>query len=274
MKNVKLFKGRLDTVIGSETRETYSLKQVAITLCFCISVFWPISAVQSYTTEKPNLVAPQELTVALILSPPLIMLNSVSGDYDGIMVQATRRLAEKCGIRARFIEAPSWSRAYRMAIMGNADAIIPVSKSQERLAVFHYPTTPQYVLKISAFAAAKNGEKAYTGLQMFVGKRVGKLDNALVEKSFDEFVKTKRVQLSERPTVRSLFEGLLRGRLDYVVGDTLSGTFYAEQLGAKNEIIALEPPIGTSPEYLAFSHKSSLMKDTESALAKCLLQVS
>lgn len=250
------------------------MRLVTIIGCLCLCVFLPVVAAQADAPTQANISAPQELKVALIISPPLIVRESSSGQYGGFMVRATRSLAKKCGIRARFVEAPSWSRAYRMAVEGRADAIIPLSKSQERLATFLYPATPQYVLEMSAFTAATNSETDYKGLSMFTGKRVGKLDNALVEKSFDEFAKSGQIKLSERSTVRGLFESLLRGRLDYVVGDTLSGIFYAEQLGAQNKIRVLKPPLGSSREYLAFSRKSKLMQDTESALAKCLLQIS
>ena len=202
------------------------------------------------------------------------MRGKEPGDFDGVMVRTTLALAKKCAVRAQFIEAPSWSRAYKMAVDGVVDALIPTSKSLERQALFYYPASPQYVLEISVFSAAARNEPIYSGLDMLAGKRIGKLDNALIEETFDTFAKAGHLQLSERATVRRLFQGLLRGRFDYVIGDTLSGNYYAEQLGAGDKIIALEPPIGRSSEYLAFSRKSHLMKAPLTARAKCLLGTS
>lgn len=209
------------------------------------------------------------MTVTFILSPPLVMEGETPGTFVGVMVDAVRRLSQTCGVAPVFIESPSWNRAQAATIRGTTDALMPTNWSQERLAVFHFPDESLFRSQMSVMALKSRGQENYSGLEMFRGKRVGKLDKALIEAEFDRFVGQEGILLSERPTVIALFESLIRDRLDYVVGDVLSAIHYTKEIGFWEKVQVLDPPVGVIPQYLALSRNSPLFADT--ALLDCLL---
>lgn len=239
-----------------------SLRVRLLLLCLCLSVGLP--SVQA--SERP-------LKVTFILSPPLIVGTPDEYVFSGIMIDAVTSLANTCGLKAVFVESPSWSRAQIAAQEGVADALMPTNWSEHRLAHFHFPEEAIYDSEMRVMTLKGYGYESYDGLAMLRGKRVGKLDNALIAPDVDRFLAGPAVILSERPTVLALFENLVRRRLDFVIGDVLSGIHYTSEAGLWDKVQVLEPAIGAIPQYLALSRKSPLFREAGGPdILQCLLE--
>lgn len=216
-----------------------------------------------------------DMTIVTIEGPPLPKADGGYIASGGLGIKEAKTALAACNIKAKFTVSPSWKRGFSMATAGQVDAIIPTNKKPDRIALFHFPAKPFKKMTVVLFTQASNPVSSFSGLEEVLdGKRFGRIAGSSLETSLDAFVAAGRVRLDERTKVRALYEGLLRGRLDYVAEVLEHSAPFIRALQAEDKIKALSPPLGVIPLYIAVSKKSRFAHQPYSQKFSCLMGIS
>lgn len=240
------------------------LRLALLILAMC-QIYQSASATQVAEGTEPD------LTVATIAGPPLPTVRGSNRASEGIGINEAKAAFSHCGLTAKFLISPSWNRAFSMAAEGHVDALIPTNKKQERLALFHFPEKPFKKMTVVLFTNSSNPASEYSGLAMLKDARFGKLAGSSLEPDLDRFIADGYVRLFERTTVISLYEGIMRGRIDYVAEVLEHSGPFLKALKAEKHIKALSPPIGVTPLYIAISKKGSFASNPASPKFQCIM---
>lgn len=218
----------------------------------------------------PARAAEYMLEVAVIHLPPEVIISPDGESLSGSAVESTRFMASQCRADVKFVVSPAWSRAFRMAVDGTTDGIVPTIESSERSKFLFFPKYPAVRSRMSLITTKSSGYKKFTGYEMLDGKRVGRMAGGLVAPQLDVYLQENEVTVSRQHSYYSLFKSLLAGRVDFVAGNRTVYEFYAEQLGFAEEILPLEPVLHEVPQYLALSRAALANHPERNTLYECL----
>jgi len=199
------------------------------------------------------------------------MLDDNTGEIKGEAVEAARAVAAKCQTSLKFVISPAWSRAYRMAVDGTTDGLLPTIASPERRKSLAFPVQPLIQMEMALISKKNDVELQYTGLAMLDRKRVGKLAGGLVTDDFEAYIRSNEVVVFQRHSYLSLLENLIRDRLDFIAGGQKVFQYYADEYGFEDKLQTLKPALGEIPQYFALSKKGITEHPDSSAMYGCLI---
>ncbi len=234
-----------------------------------IILFWSILHVMASpsTAEEPQ---NKPLSIITIdLSSSLERANTPFG-AQGLIAERIERGASTCGLDANVIFAPSWNRAYTIAVDGRVDAIVPAHKTTEREEIFDFAKFPLRETQMNIFTDEHMHSTQISGRKDLDGKRVGILLGAMLEARFDAYVRSGGPVKSEQNSYASLVENLSRHKLDYIAGSTPVIEQEIKNQGL-SKIKAVTPRLGVENVYLALSKNRKNYKDLTRAKINCLM---
>lgn len=190
----------------------------------------------------------------------------------GLIAQRIQNGTKACGIEAKIIFAPSWNRAYAMAMAGRVDAIVPTHKTAEREEIFDFADFPLRETQMNIFTDKHLHPTQISGLEELDNKRVGILLGAMLEAKFDAYVRSGGPVKSEQNSYASLVENLSRHKLDYIAGSTPVIEQEIRNQGLAAEIEVVTPRLGVENVYLALSKNRKHYKDLTDKKINCLMR--
>lgn len=220
---------------------------------------------------QPRLFAQEHiLDVAVINIPPEIVIDPDTQQVTGTVATAARAMAQKCRAKINFIVSPAWSRAFRLAVDGTADAVVPTIESAERSKFLFFPKNPVVRSEMGLIAMKSDGHKSFTGFAMLDNKRIGRIAGGLIAPEFDTYLHENEITVSRQHSYFSLFKSLVAKRVDFVVGNQASYLHFANELNIADEIQLLMPVIHSVPQYLALSRAALANHPERNTLYECL----
>lgn len=201
----------------------------------------------------------------------MVMQHAESGELTGTAIKALESLSVRCGIALDLIVTPSWNRAYMMAQIGIVDGLVPTNFSKERAKFFDFPQASLVKISPALIVRNDNPVRAFQGLEMLRGKRVGVRTNALLEEKFDAFMHSGAAIRVERSNSKSLVEELLSGRVDFIADVPTMIVYHMSASRIPERIRFLHPPLGQSSQFLALSHKRAPHLAAGTVISACLL---
>lgn len=214
------------------------------------------------------------LKVATINIPPLAYMDQETMVVKGTITKKVQSLAEKCNAHVAFIFAPSWARAFNMALKGTADGLIPTTYAETRLKDFDYAKPGLADLGPSLIVRQDSNHIMNTGLDMLENKRVGIRANSIMGGKIDKKLNENTVSVIERADTKGLVQALLHNEVDFIIDSpNVIGYVIDEQL-ARNKIRILKPGLSVSMQYLALSKKRSGHFAPGTTTSDCLLGIS
>lgn len=224
--------------------------------------------VATYATQAETIPI---LKIATINVPPLAYMDPDTMVVTGEVTNKVQDRAASCGVQVAFIFSPSWARAYKMALDGTADGLIPTTYTKDRLSDFEFAQPAFYDLRPSLIVLKESGYKQFTGLNMLQGKRVGVRSKAKLEPSFDAYAASGMLTAIERVNSKGLAEALFSAQAEFIVD---SPGVMAYQIGATQmdaKVRVLQPSLGQSLQHLALSIKRSETFKSGTEVSNCLL---
>lgn len=232
-------------------------------------LFWSCGASAVLALETPR--EEFDLTLVTIESHPMTVLPE-QGEKYAYGSNEAKPVLRRCGVRANIIVAPSWSRAYNMALTGLVDGLMPANKSAERQQHFYFPQSSFTSMAVVVFTNKDNSETKFTGFDMFNGKKFGKLSGSLLTPAFDAFIQKENIEVLERTTLTGLFEMLVQKEVDYAADQALMDANTLKDLEVDDNVRALKPALETAPLYIAISKKGAFAQDPTNTKFKCMLK--
>ncbi len=215
----------------------------------------------------------QILDVTVIHIPPEVIIDPETRGVTGSVAEAARAMARKCRASINFVVTPAWSRAFRLAVDGTVDAVVPTIESAERSKFLFFPKHPVIKSEMGLIAMKSDGHKGFTGFAMLDNKRIGRIAGGLIAPEFDTYLHENEITVSRQHSYFSLFKSLVARRVDFVVGNQASYLHFANELGITDEIQLLTPVIHSVPQYLALSRAALANHPERNTLYECLFTV-
>lgn len=179
-----------------------------------------------------------------------------NGTVAGMATEIITEILKEMNITEYKIELLPWKRALEDLTTGDIRALYSIGHTEERAQVYYYPDEPLFETTWIFFIRQEDKDTLrFTSLDDLKGKQIGVVRGYKYTPAFWEFV--KREQNYEEVTIdEQNYKKLEIGRVDYVLGDYLTGVFLAKKLGITQRIFALtDNPLETVPLYIAFSKK-------------------
>ncbi|RDH42791.1 amino acid ABC transporter substrate-binding protein [Zooshikella ganghwensis] len=203
-----------------------------------------------------TLSAREELELVTLQYPPYEYKDgdTVKGIAVDIVKEAFRRIHQP--IR---IEIHPWARAIKKIKMGDADAIFTAFKTPERELFADYSNEVLIDQVISLYTLKKHPIKFDGNLTALARYRFGVVRKVSYGDTFDRALKDdviKFIMISN--SGESNFQILLIGRVDIVVSNQHGAKYILTELGSQNKVKELNPPLQSTPSYIAFSKKRKL----------------
>ena len=155
----------------------------------------------------------------------------------------------------------SWNRLLEYAETGEVDVLIDVFDLPSRRGFLTYTEDPigyyaQSIVKL------KNDEMiAFTGkLEELEGLNVGLVNGYSYGNEIDEAIRNEVINVDYAPFSEGNFEKLLQGRVDVIIEQTVYALDYIKTHNIEDAVEILEPDVGLSYSYVAFSKKNDLEK--------------
>lgn len=234
----------------------------SIFLLFCVIMAFPTLA---YSTEKEKMVL-----VKGFAYPPY-HLTTEKGQ-EGLFIEIIEAAASMLNMDIAYKLNP-WSKCLSMMKRGEADAMMPLFKTEERAEFMYFYDDNILAYENNSFVILKEKEKdiKYTGdLQEMKPYRIGIMQDYSYGEAFDGADFLLKVKF------RSDIEGILLRKLiekkvHVIIGDPLVINYIALKTGVLDKITSLNPPVLNEPLYIAFSKPRSrkdLAEDFANALKK------
>ncbi len=148
----------------------------------------------------------------------------------------------------------SWADAQAAARDGTADIIFGIYYNDERATYLDY-VRPPFMLDPVVAMVAKGKTFPFTGQDDLVGKKGVTNEGESYGVDFDAFIKD-HLTVARSQGVDKAFEALVSGDADYMIVGLYPGIAEAAQIGVKDKLEALDPPLLTADMFVAFSKKS------------------
>jgi len=164
----------------------------------------------------------------------------------GTYVDIIREVCKRLNIEPEF-RLLSWERAVRDVKKGEADAIFPPIRTEERLEFLYFPSEAMTIKKTAVFAKKGSGIKA-NGLSDLKDKIIG-VNNYSYGAAFDNYNGLIKQYYRD---IKELVQVLNIGRAELVVAADEPFNFFSKQLGLSGnfEIVYV---LSEEKSYVAFS---------------------
>lgn len=189
-----------------------------------------------------------------------------NGQARGFELEIFKTVIAQMGITADYTRYP-WKRCLAAIKNGSADVLISLLKTSERETFTYYPQEPISISKTVFFTRADSAIRYSGSLQDLENYRIGFILGFSYGEAFDRADYLKK---DSALTHRVLIKKLLVGRNDLVAENQTVIERYAKQMGVRERIRVLKPPIHHQKLYAGFSRAGGwqqLCDDFSKALA-------
>lgn len=172
------------------------------------------------------------------------------GIISGVLPDIVKAAAKIIGIESVIFTGYPWKRNLISGQQGVVDAILPVSRTEERSKYLYYPDE-QLVDEKVCFFSKRSLNFHYSGdlmdLKPYI---VGVVDGYSYGKEFDQakFIRRESSSKEER-----MVKKLRGGRFDVGIGNLDVISYHLEEIGYLDQISVHQPCVSIDPLYLAFS---------------------
>jgi len=212
-------------------------------------------------------VTAEPITVVFEEWPPYEFTSN--GAVIGTDAEIIKEAAKRLGITLKFSSVP-WTRALKSVTNGTAEAIISISKNQERLGFLVYPKT-QLNAERKVFFTLKDSKLTIKKFSDLQGLTVGVVRGNSYGKDFDAQTGFKKYETPDQETILKM---LVAKRFDAAITSDLVGFDVARKLGVANQITSHPFIVLEAPLYIAFSKaKGPLANDLADKFSKMLAQL-
>lgn len=198
----------------------------------------------------------------LVLGNPLIapVLFEANGQADGLAADILDAMALRMSEPVE-LQLMDWKAAQAAVAAGQADALIQISSSAERLKTFDF-SEPLLESHLSIFV--RSGDAGMDSLDRLAGHAVGVEAGGLPEQLVSE--NAPGATLVETPSFEEGFLMLASGRLDAVVADSRVGTYTLARKGLSGIVITGDDIQSSWSAFAVRKGNATLLQDLNAAL--------
>jgi polar amino acid transport system substrate-binding protein len=188
--------------------------------------------------------------------PPIIWTQSNA--LDGLPVRIFQKLGRDSGTKVDVLHPGSWAEALEAVRTGRADAVAGVALTEDRKRWLEI-VSPPYLDNSISVVVARARPFSFARREDLVGKKGAANKAESFGDELDRFV-AEQLSVTRTDGAPNAIDALLAGKVDYVIAGTYPAIGIALAKGARDQITILQPPLITSPTFLAFSKKSPCRK--------------
>ena len=154
----------------------------------------------------------------------------------------------------------TWDQVLEKAKTGEVDVLVGAYQTKERLEYLGYSSTPFAEDPVSLFVA-KNKKFVYNDWDSLLDKRGVAMIGDSYGQEFDDFIKTKSLNLKRASSSKEAFDLVINGKADYFIYSRYAGQkALASSLPLSSKISVVPQDVTTEDFYLAISQKSPYFK--------------
>lgn len=185
--------------------------------------------------------------------PPYEFVDVVDGEksYRGFNVDLLKAVALDTGYEIRFQPMP-WIQAIKALERGEVDAISGMKYDGERAKKFDF-SEPYMINSLAIFV--QNGTQTINSIADLTAKKVAVQENDV---SYDQ-LKDKPVHLILASNQEMAMELLIKGQVDAVLGNRLTGEYILQRLNRQEEIKTVGGPINMERYCVAVQKGNSVL---------------
>lgn len=187
--------------------------------------------------------------------PPFFTFRD--GKAGGLCVDRVRAAVEHMGLEVQFLSLP-WNRMLLMVQNGEIDGVVGILYTPERAEYLEYVPTPLAVMVDRLFTCSQCEDISWDGdLRQLQGRPVATVKGYSHGREFDQ-----AQFLNKRPCIddRQMIHMVLSGRFAAGVAPASVVRHHAKELGLKQNLVILDPPVQSNPLFLALSRRSGLAR--------------
>lgn len=234
-------------------------QRIALVFLFLLITVYTASAdpAQTPTTPVEVLNHTELLFLGNYNIPPVVYLEGATPS--GVAVDLVRALAKHLS-RPVEIRAMNWSEAQALVARGDADALIQINPTEERLKIYDF-SDPLLESQFSIFTRAdKLGISDASSLRgLRVGVESGGLPRQVLEKD-------PQILLTIIPNFTEGFRQLSDGSLDVVVVDYLVGSYTLAENNIQNIKVTGDPIVTSNSSIAVKKGNRELLQEINTAL--------
>lgn len=198
----------------------------------------------------------QETQIRIVYTKWFPYTYQKNGTPSGFEIDIFNSVLKKMNIKAQFKKYP-WKRCLKYIKRGKADALISMLKTPEREQYTYYPGEHISISKTMFFQKAGSDITFNGSFEELRGYIIGVILGFSYGDMFDQ---AKYLQKDESIDTDMLINKLLKNRNDLAAENQAVVNATAFQLGVKEKIRFLAPPIHSQKLYVGFSKANKLQK--------------
>lgn len=188
--------------------------------------------------------------------PPYLWQAPQSGrQLVGADADLLRQLGEQLGVKIELLYAGTQAEADEDARSGRTDLLLATRLSLPGLEQMDY-IHPAMQRTLTQVWMRKDKAFSYAGWDDLLGRHGATSVTTALSTEFDGFAR-QNLQLVRTPELRSAFEQLQKGQVDYVVAERYPGQLLVAQLDVADQLVVRGPAVSSVGLYLALSHNSA-----------------
>ena len=181
-----------------------------------------------------------------------------NGHPAGALCDVLTEAARRAGLAIEIHFQP-WARGMAETRAGRIDAIFPAFRTPERETILAFPDETLLDESVTWFVRAESPIEVGPDLAGARGHRIALVNRTSLGVRFDEALKNGLfTEIETVPDTTSAVRTLAGGRVELIAGYDQGIWAEAEQLGLKDRLRKLTPPIERAPAYLAFTRARDL----------------
>ena len=172
-----------------------------------------------------------------------------NGKASGFEIEILDAVMKTLNIRVEYINYP-WKRCLNNLKEGKADILVSLLKTPEREKYAYFPDTHISISK-TVFFTKKDSRVSFNGsYEALKGFNIGVIMGFSYDEAFD---KADFLKIDSSVNTRTLITKLLNDRHDLAAENQAVVTACARQMGVRDKIRFLDPPIHSEKLYVGFS---------------------
>ena len=190
--------------------------------------------------------------------PPYAYQTSGNGEVQGVAVEVIREAFARMG-HTLTIQIMPWPRVLQKVKDGEVDGFFTTYHVPDREAWADY-SSEELAPQVTSIFVKKGAAILYKGdLAQLAGQSIGVVTKVSYGSRFDRAVQDKVLpHVMESVDGATNFRQLLAGRVSVVASNRMGGRFILNEMGRRDEVVELGPPLESLPSYLAFSKLRNL----------------
>lgn len=185
-----------------------------------------------------------------------IVFRSGSEGLGGVGVDLTKKIFDDLKAPLEFKYMGSWEEVQAKAKTGEVDIIVGLDKSPEGMEYLSFSSIPFAEVPVSLFVA-KNKKVNYKGWDSLAGKKGVALIGDSYGQSFDDLVKSNKINIQRASSSREAFKMVVDGQADYFIYSLYAGQkILAGDTNLAEKIKIVPESLTTQKFYIAVSNKS------------------